>query len=246
MKKWIGLVVLALLLLSALPAMTHAQGTIYGIVTGDADVRVGPDFAYAVIGRLPENASVVVIGRAGDFYRSWDGRQWIQIEYGPSLRAWIYARLVRTSVAFNSIPPTGRLLPRNVDGRVPDEFDLTSYVCDQWVGGYTQAGDFTAGGTEIVVTYPPLQGANMYSVIVIAPSGARTAFDSETTTAVIRLDRLPWEGGVYTWRVAPYWASSPQRYSWQQICLLSTGGTFFKPDTMPEEIRRLTPTPDAS
>ncbi|MBN2303332.1 MAG: hypothetical protein JXQ72_02570 [Anaerolineae bacterium] len=242
MTRLVVLVVLIgfVVLFGAVPFSTHAQddGTIYGIVTGSADIRVGPDFAYGVIGRLPENASVVVIGRAGDFYRAWDGRQWLQIQFGPNRVAWIYARLVRTSVGFNSIPPTGRILPRNPDGRVPPEFDLSSYICDQWPGGgYALFGNFMAGDTELVTVFPTLPGANVHSVIVIAPSGTRTAFDSETNTATILLNKLPWEGGIYTWRVAPYWASSPARYSWQQVCLLRTGGTFEKPDTTPEQYR---------
>jgi hypothetical protein len=207
---------------------------IYGLIAVDAaDVRVGPDFAYPVIGQLPLNASVVVLGRAGDFFSRWDGRQWLQIEYGAA-PAWVYARLIRTSTAFNSIPPTGSILPRDPNGRVPQEFDLATYVCDQWVGGFTQTGNFMAGDTEMTVTYPFLQGANLYSVIVIAPDGFRVAFDSETTTAVIELDKLPWEPGIYTWRVAPYWTYSPSRYSWQQVCLLRTGGTFEKPYSGPE------------
>jgi hypothetical protein len=125
-------------------------------------------------------------------------------------------------------------LPRDPNGRVPQEFDLSTYVCDQWVGGFTQTGNFMAGDTEMTVTYPYLQGANLYSVIVIGPDGYRVAFDSETTTAVILLDKLPWEAGVYTWRVAPYWTYSTSRYSWQQVCLLQTGGTFEKPYTGPE------------
>ena len=44
----------------------------------------------------------------------------------------------------------------------------------------------------------------------------------------ITLAQLPWEQGTYTWRVAPYWTDSSNRYSWQQICLLHTGGTFEK------------------
>ncbi|MBN1564372.1 MAG: SH3 domain-containing protein [Anaerolineae bacterium] len=207
------------------------EDVIYGLIDVDAaDVRVGPDFAYAVIGQLPRNASVIVLGRSGDFYSRWDGRQWLQIEYGAS-PAWVYARLVRTSTAFNSIPPTGRLLPRDGNGRVPQGFDLSSYVCDQWVGSFTQTGNFMAGDTEMTVTYPYLQGANLYSVIVIRSDGYRVAFDSETTTAVIELDKLPREAGIYTWRVAPYWTNSTYRYSWQQVCLLQTGGTFEKPYT---------------
>ncbi len=222
-----------LLVFTSIPPSRAQDDVIYGITTGDVEVRIGPDFAYGVIGRLPRNASVVVLGRAGDFYRTWDGRQWIQIEFGTTT-AWLYARLVRTSVAFNSIHPTGMILPRTGDGRVPEEFDLSTYVCDQWQGGFTQSGNFMGGDQTMTVTYPGLTGANMYSVITISPTGLRTAFDSETTTATIQLDLLPWEGGTYTWRIAPWWASSSYRYSWQQICLLWTGGTFDKPDTTPE------------
>ena len=222
----------ALLLAAPGAARAQEEGPIYGITIEDTYVRVGPDFAYGVIGQLPLNASVVVLGRAGDFFTRWDGRQWLQIEYGAT-PAWVYARLVRTSVAFNSIPPTGRILPRDANGRVPQTFDLSTSVCDQWVGGFTQTGNFMAGDTQMVVTYPYLRGANLYSVIVIAPDGERVAFDSETTTAIIELADLPWDPGVYTWRVAPYWTNSTDRYSWQQVCLLQTGGTFEKPDTDP-------------
>ena len=222
------------IIVPALSVSAQEGDVIYGIVAVDAaDVRVGPDFAYATIGQLPRNASVIVVGRSGNFFSRWDGRQWLQIDYGAA-PAWVYARLLRTSRAFNSIPPTGRLLPRDPNGRVPEGFDLSTYVCDQWVGGFTQAGNFMAGDPEMIVTYPFLQGANLYSVIVVAPDGYRVAFDSETTTAEILLDKLPWEPGVYTWRVAPYWTNSTYRYSWQQICLLQTGGTFEKPYTGPE------------
>lgn len=202
------------------------------VTVNRAEVRAGPDFAYPGIDVIDRNTSVTVVGRAGDFFQRWDGRQWLQISYGDGT-AWVYARLLRTSVAFNSIPPTGRILPRDGNGRVPEAFNLATEVCSQWNGGYTQSGDFAGDGTEIVVTYPPLQGANVYSVIVIAPSGDRTAFDSTTTTATIELDRLPFEAGTYTWRVAPYWASERARFTWQQVCLLRTGGTFEKPDTNP-------------
>lgn len=209
---------------------TQAQeiDTIYGIVSvNNSIVRVGPDFAYDAIGSLPLNASVVIVGRSGDFISRWDGRQWLQLDNG----GWIYARLVRTSTPFNSIPPTGRLLPRDRNGRVPDAFNLSSEVCSQWVGEFTRAGDFLAGDEEIIVTYPTLQGATIYSVIVIAPDGFRTPFDSEDGSVTIRLDRLPNQPGTYTWRVAPYWTATTSRYSWQQICLLQTGGTFEKPAT---------------
>jgi hypothetical protein len=74
-----------------------------------------------------------------------------------------------------------------------------------------------------------MPGANVYSVITISPTGFRTAFDSETTTAIIELDRLPKETGTYTWRVAPYWTNGTERWRWQQLCLLETGGTFERP-----------------
>lgn len=205
----------------------------YGLISVDnAEVRIGPDFAYDTIGRLPRDTSVTIIGRAGDFYQRWDGRQWVQIEFGAT-PAWVYARLVRTSVAFNSIPPTGRLLPRDANGRVPEGFDLSTDVCSQWVGDFTRSGDFMAGDNRLTVTYPGLQGSNVYSVIVISPSGVRRAFDSQTTTSTIDIGFLPQEAGTYTWRVAPYWTNSNYRYNWQQVCLLRTGGTFEKPFTGP-------------
>lgn len=239
-KKLVGVVGLVLLVaLFAWPIQAQDGETIFGLVTVDnADVRAGPDFAYPIIGRLPLNASVVIVGRAGDFFQRWDGRQWLQVEYGDR-RAWVYARLLRTSRAFNSIPPTGRLLPRNADGRVPEVFDLSAYLCDRWQGEFTRTGDFMAGDTELTVTYPGLSGANVYSVIVISPTGLRTAFDSETTVATIELDRLPHEEGTYTWRVAPYWTDSTFRYQWQQLCLLETGGTFEKPYTGPSKVEAL-------
>jgi hypothetical protein len=210
----------------------HAQvDTIFGLVTVDnAEVRAGPDFAYSTIGRLPRDTSVVILGRSGDFFNRWDGRQWVQIEFGAA-PAWIYARLLRTSVAFNSIPPIGRILPRNRDGRVPEGFDLSTDICSQWQGSFGLSGNFMAGETELVATYPTLQGANVYSVIAISPTGVRRAFDSTSGTATIILEDLPAEGGTYTWRVAPYWTNSTYRYNWQQVCLLQTGGTFEKPYT---------------
>lgn len=212
--------------------------TITGIVAVDgAYVAVGPDFAYPVIGQLPLDAAVMVVGRRGDFIHSWNGEQWLEIVFNDGT-AWVYARLIRTSIKFNSIPPTGRRLPRDRNGRVPDVFDLSTNVCNQWQGTYTQSGDFLSGGTEIFVTYPGLQGTTVYSVIAISPSGERVAFDSYDTTATIYLQDLPKETGTYTWRVAPYWANDIPRRSWQQICLLQTGGTFERP--APPEA---TPTP---
>lgn len=226
LQKLFMIAVLSLLIAGV--AVGAQIDTIYGLISVDnAEIRAGPDFAYPAVGRLPRDTSVVVLGRAGDFFERWDGRQWVQIEFGPE-PAWVYARLVRTSVAFNSIPPTGRILPRNNDGRVPDEFDLSTDVCSQWRGGFTRSGDFLAGDNRLVVTYPTLQGANVYSVIVISPTGVRRAFDSTTGTATIDIGFLPQEGGTYTWRVAPYWTNDSRRFAWQQVCLLRTGGTFEK------------------
>jgi hypothetical protein len=229
-RRALGILLLGILLACLLPAAAQ-DSTIYGLITtSGTEVRVGPDFAYDSIGQLPQDASVVVLGRAGDFYQRWDGRQWIQILYGDT-PAWVYARLVRTSVAFNSIFPTGRLLPRDANGRVPNGFDLSSEVCSQWQGGFTLSGSFTAGDPVINVTYPSLTGTTIYSVIVISPTGDRRAFDSSATAAQIDMAHLPIEGGTYTWRVAPYWSDTRNRYGWQQICLLRTGGTFEKPYT---------------
>lgn len=239
--RWALLAALVVVGIAAANALAQDTtiDTIYGLVTVDtAEVRVGPDFAYDAVGRMVRDTSVVILGRAGDFYSHWDGRQWLKIEFGDS-PVWVYARLLRTSVAFNSIPLAGsRLLPRDRNGRVPEGFDLSSEICTQWVGSFTQsAGDFN-GSDRINVTYPGLQGANVYSVIAISPTGNRTPFDSETTESAIVLEDLPWEGGTYTWRVAPYWTDSARRYNWQQVCLLQTGGTFEKPYTGP-----YTPTP---
>jgi hypothetical protein len=210
------------------------SGLITGLITVDgAEVRIGPDFAYDAINQLPLNASVTVLGRAGDFYSRWDGRQWIQIAYGDG-SAWIYARLVRTSKPFNSIPPRGMVLPRNRDGRVPPEFDLSTELCSQWRGDFSLSGNFMAGDSKLVATIPTLPGATVYSVIVVAPDGFRTAFDSKTNVIEIELDKLPFAAGTYTWRAAPYWSNDIPRYTWQQVCLLRTGGTFDKPDTKPK------------
>ncbi|MEO8606763.1 MAG: SH3 domain-containing protein [Chloroflexota bacterium] len=234
-RRLLWLLIIALLLVVPVMSM-RAQDrtdTIYGLVEVDtADVRAGPDFAYPIVGQLPRDASVVILGRAGDFFERWDGRQWFQIDFGDS-PAWVYARLLRTSIAFNSIFPTGRILPRDANGRAPEDFDLTTEVCSQWQGDYTLSGNYMAGENKLTVTYPGLQGANVFSVIVISPSGVRRAFDSTTTTSIIDIGFLPQEGGTYTWRVAPYWTNSSNRYNWQQVCLLHTGGTFEKPDTTP-------------
>jgi hypothetical protein len=170
----------------------------------------------------------VVLGRSGDFFYAWTGSQWLQIQY-EGQTAWVYARLIRTSIPFNSIPPRGRPLPRNNNGRVPDDFAMSDNVCNTWQGTFTQVGDFMAGDTVMTVTYPELPGASLYSVIVIAPNSQRTAFDSTTTTAEIVLRKLTRQEGEYTWRVAPYWTNDTERRRWQQLCLLQTGGTFTVP-----------------
>jgi len=208
--------------------------TIVGIVEFDgARVYVGPDFAYDLMGQLSINTAVVVLGRRGDFIYEWNGDQWLEIQFeGES--GWVYARLIRTSIPFNSIPPTGRRLPRNRDGRVPEAFSVADNVCSSWIGDFTRTGDFEQGDTALTVTYPELPGANVYSVITISPSGRRTAHDSTTTTAQILLEDLPRdEPGLYVWRVVPYWTNAPSRENWQQICLLQTGGTFVVPGIPP-------------
>ncbi len=211
------------------PDAARPGETISGIIEFDgARIYAGPDFAYDVVGELNRNAAVTVLGRRGDFIYAWTGEQWLEIAWeGES--AWVYARMIRTSIPFNSIRPTGRPLPRNLDGRVPRAFDLSDDVCDSWVGEFTRTGDFMNGDQALTVTYPELPGANVYSVIVISPFGQRTAHDSTTTTAEIRLDDITPGGGTYTWRVAPYWTHSTERRNWQQICLLQTGGTFEVP-----------------
>lgn len=238
MRRVSILLICALLVVIASVALAQPPGdpdaarpgeTITGLVEfSGARVYVGPDFAYDIIGQLQKDASVIVLGRSGDFYYAWTGSQWLQIRY-EGQTAWVYARLIRTSIPFNSIPPTGRPLPRNNNGRVPEVFSLSDDVCNTWSGGFSQSGSFMAGDEIITVTYPELRGANVYSVIVIMPSGDRTAFDSTTTTAEIVLRNLPKQAGTYLWRVAPYWSNGTERYNWQQICLLRTGGTFTVP-----------------
>lgn len=242
MHKFAVLLLIGIVLAVTLSALAQPPGDpdaaepgeiITGIVEFEgATVYVGPDFAYDPVGQLQQNASVTILGRRGDFLYSWDGNQWLEIAYEGET-GWVYARLIRTSIPFNSIPPTGRRLPRNRDGRVPAVFDLSDNVCDAWTGEFTRMGDFAAGDSALTVTYPELPGANVYSVIVISPSGKRTAFDSTTTTAQIERSRLGREVGTYTWRVAPYWTSAPERSNWQQVCLLQTGGTFEIPGVVP-------------
>jgi hypothetical protein len=201
---------------------------ITGIVSVEgAYLYVGPDFAYRIVGQLSVNESVTVTGRRGDFFFAWDGRQWLQIDYGGQ-PLWVYARLVRTSVPFNSIPPRGIALPRNRDGRVPAAFDLSQDICNTWGNEFSQSTQAITDSDSITVTFSPMPGATLYQVIVLSPSGARTAFDSTDPIVTFRGDQIRSrrEYGTYTWRVAPYWTNSTNRRSWQQICLLRTGGTF--------------------
>jgi len=237
-KKFAALIIAIAVVLTISVAFAQPPGdpdaadpgeTITGIVEFEGTrVYVGPDFAYDALGQLDINSSVVILGRRGDFIYEWNGDQWLEIKFGGE-SGWVYARLIRTSIPFNSIPPTGRRLPRNRNSRVPEVFSLSDNICDAWVGDFTLTGSFVAGDKELTVTYPGLEGANVYSVITISPSGQRRAHDSTTTTAHIKLEDLPREVGEYVWRVAPYWTNAPERSSWQQLCLLQTGGTFIVP-----------------
>lgn len=236
---------LLLIILGLCVSLTNAQddptgGVITGIVAiNNAEVRLGPDFAYDSINQLPLNASVTITGRAGTFYSRWNGQQWLRIQYGDS-HAWVYARLIRTSTAFNSIPPVGMLLPRTRDGRVPSDFDLSSDICSQWAGTFGTAGNPMAGDNIVTLTVPPLQGANLYRAYIFLPGselsvqyGTWVRFESTTNVIEIDVGRLPRAGGVYTWRAAPYWSDGDQYWQAQQVCLLQTGGTFEKPETVP-------------
>lgn len=232
MRKW--LVFFFLLALSFAPKTLAQDEIIWGLIETDvADIRVGPDFAYPIIMQIPRDTSVQVVGRAGDFFRRWDGRQWVQVVVDGGY-GWIYARLVRTSRPFNSLPPRGISLPRDRDGRVPEEFDLSVNICDRWQGEFGRTGDFMAGDSSITVTYPEMPGTVNYTVVVTAPTGYRRSFDSQTTSAVIELGRLNWEAGTYTWGVIPYWNDSTNAYRAQQLCFMRIGGSFDKPDTTPQ------------
>ena len=227
-------IVFVLLLVFGIVQINFAQNeVVWGLVETDiADIRVGPDFAYPIIVQVPRDTSVQIVGRAGDFYRSWDGRQWVQVVANGGY-GWIYARLLRTSAPFNSLPPTGLSLPRDRDGRVPEEFDLSVNICDRWRGGYTLTGNPMAGDRSITVTYPAMPGAVNYTIVVTAPSGLRRSFDSQTTSRTIEIARLNPEAGTYTWGVIPYWNDTTNAYRAQQLCYIRIGGTFQKPDTSP-------------
>ncbi len=207
----------------------------YGLLTDNhVEVRVGPDFAYAVTDSLPIDASVIVIGRAGDYYGGYSGRTWLQIEYGDGYSGWVLGRTVRMGRAFNNIDVTAVRLPRDRDYRVPDVFDLSHNICDTWQGSFSQSGNFMAGDTQMTVSYPGMPGAVNYSVLVRAPSGLRRTFDSAETTQVLPLGALNVEPGTFTWSVIPYWNDTTDPYRAQQLCVERLGGSFDKPDTTPK------------
>lgn len=237
MVRWKAFILsmsLALLLLAvALPLTAQDSGVTFGLMLeNNVDVRVGPDFAYGIIGRLPRDASVVIVGRTGFFFRSFTGQNWLQIQYGNRL-GWVLARTVRFGRAFNSIPETALQPPRDRNGRVPEGFDLSTELCSQWVGTFSQSGDFMAGSQELIVTYPPMPGATNYIIETTSPRGIKRSFDSRETSGVIPLGRLPAAAGVYTWSIIPVWNLTDQPFRAQRVCLPRVGGTFEKPDTTP-------------
>lgn len=233
--RWMpSLAVAAVLLFFALSlAHTNAQdsGVVYGLINDtDVQLRVGPDFAYPIMTELPIHGSVEVLGRTGFLRGSFTGSTWLNVRHGDQT-GWVLGRTVRMGRAFNSIPLTAYQLPRNQNGRVPPEFDLSRQICDFWQGQYTQSGDFMAGGQEIVVTYPQMPGAVNYSVVVISPTGRQRTFDSPELTQVIRIGAISTEPGTFTWGVIPYWNWGTDPQEAQQLCVLRVGGTFEKPDT---------------
>jgi hypothetical protein len=219
--------------LSAILAVEAQDDAIYGLVTDyEIDVRIGPDFAYNIIDVLPRDASVAVLGRTGDRIYGFSGREWLKIEYGGQV-GWVLGRVIRLGIPFNQVPLAGVILPRDRNGRIPKEFDLSVNICDRWTGSFNFSGNFMAGDQQATVTFPEMPGTTVYSVVTIAPSGLRRAFDSYETTYNIQLGALNYEPGVYQWGVIPLWndTTDPQRA--QTICLFQSGGTFEKPDTTP-------------
>lgn len=222
------LITFLLLLLSvSIVSAQDDSGTVYGLVTIDnLEVHVGPDFAYDSIAQLPLNASVVATERGG--------QGWLRVSY-DSGSGWVFSRYVRLSVSLNSLPYINYSLPRNRNGRVPDEFDLSTPVCDQWQGSFTLEGDVTAEAGTLTFTLPPLQGANWYRVYVFAPDspfdlyeGTYARFESETNVVTGEIIRLPHRSGTFTWLAAPYWTNTPTSNR-QQICSLHVAGTFDRP-----------------
>jgi len=200
---------------------------ITGIVyADDLFVYTGPDYAYRFIGQMPKNASVTIIGRreGGRF-----SERWLEIDYNGQ-RAWIFARYVRISVPYDSIPATGRPAPRDGNGRVPEAFDVSVNICNTWPAeGHAIEGDFMAGDDVATFVIPELPGANGYSVYTIAPDGNVTRFSSETNRVTVELRRLPVEAGTYTWETAPYWTRRPERWAWQRLCPRRFAGQFERP-----------------
>lgn len=210
----------------------------FGLITANnVIVRKGPDFAYPIIEQLPIDTSVVILGRAGGYFHRYDGRQWLQVDYDGRV-GWILAGYMRTGRPFNAIPLIGVNLPRNRDGRVPPEFDLSSNICDRWQGAFSQGGNFMAGDQEMTFTFPELAGTVNYSLVAEAPSGLRRTFDTQETFITLTLGSLNYEAGIYTWRIIPYWNDTTNPRNAQQLCIAQQGGTFEKPDTTPP-----TPTP---
>jgi hypothetical protein len=227
---WLGVLSVLLGLFSFGSGAVQAQSEqTWGLVTTDvADVRAGPDFAYPILMTLPRDTSVEIVGRSGNFFRAWDGRQWVQIRVGAGY-GWIFARLLRTSQPFNALRVTGIGLPRDRDGRVPEVFDLSTFICDQWVGEYGRSGDFLAGDQAITVTFPPMNGAVNYSVVFRDSRGFTLTFDTPTPSLTVELARLSRYSGVLTWSVIPYWNDSVRASRAQQLCLARVGGTLTLP-----------------
>lgn len=222
-------------------AQEQPSDTVYGLINSNRVIaRRGPDFAYPIAEQLAIDTSVEILGRAGSFFGRYDGRQWIHVRYGDK-DAWVLARFVRMGRSFNSIPLTGLSLPRDGDRRVPPEFDISSNICASWSGNFAQSGNFMAGDAAMTFTFPAMQGAVNYSLVIEAPSGLRRTFDSSEPQFNIALDRLNYESGIYTWYVIPYWNDSANPRRAQQLCVRRRGGTFEKPDTRP-----VTPTPTPS
>jgi hypothetical protein len=213
---------------------TRAQDAItdvFGIVTIDSlEVHIGPDFAYDTIAQLPKFASVTVTERSGS--------DWLRVNYDNG-SGWVFTRYVRLSVDLNTIPNTALPLPRNRNGRVPEEFDLSTPVCDQWSGSFTLEGDVAASEGTLTVTIPALQGSNWYRIYVFAPDsplrvsgGTYAQFDSTSNVFTIDIIRLPHRTGTFTWMAAPYWTSDATGGAYgyrQQVCPLRVGGTFDRP-----------------
>lgn len=65
--RLLGVLAVVLALLTGAASAQEGDGNIYGLIdVPTAEVRVGPDFAYDGIARLPLNTSVKINGRAGD------------------------------------------------------------------------------------------------------------------------------------------------------------------------------------